>query len=76
MSVLQKYKPGLFKKWSEFATAAFEDGALSAKNKELIMALALSIAACCEPCVKIHTRRAKKLGATNEEITETLGVAA
>ncbi len=74
MSVLQKYKPDLFNKWSAFATAAFEDGAVSAKNKEL-MAIALSIAASCEPCVKIHTRRAKKLGATNEEIAETIGVA-
>jgi AhpD family alkylhydroperoxidase len=74
MSVMQKYKPDLFNKWSAFATAAFEEGTLSAKHKEL-MAIALSIAASCEPCVKIHTRRAKKLGATNEEIAETLAVA-
>lgn len=74
MSVLQKYKPDLFNQWSAFATSAFEEGTLSAKNKEL-MAIALSIAASCEPCVKIHTRRAKKLGATNEEVAETIGVA-
>jgi len=74
MSVLQKYKPDLFNKWSAFATAAFEGGAVSAKNKEL-MAIALSLDASCEPCVKIHTRRARTLGATQEEVAETIGVA-
>ncbi|MDZ7291849.1 MAG: carboxymuconolactone decarboxylase family protein [candidate division KSB1 bacterium] len=74
MSVMQKYKPDLFKQWSAFATAAFEEGALSAKSKEL-MAIVLSIAASCEPCVKIPTRRAIKLGASNEEVAETIGVA-
>lgn len=74
MSVLQKYKPDLFRQWASFSTSVFADGALTAKTKEL-MAVALSIAAGCEPCVKIHTRRARKLGATAEEVAETIAVA-
>ena len=51
-----------------------KDGALSTKIKEL-MAVALSISTACEPCVKIHTRKALQHGAIKEEIAETNGVA-
>ncbi len=50
------------------------DGALSHKTKEL-MALALGIALRCEGCVVLHTRACVRLGATREEILETIGVA-
>ncbi len=44
-----------------------------AKTKELI-ALALGVAARCDPCIGFHARTLVKLGATRQEIHETLGV--
>jgi len=73
-SILKNYHPDCFQALSNLAKVTMQDGALSTKTKEL-MAIALSIGAACEPCVKIHTRRALQLGATKEEIAETIGVA-
>ncbi|MHC4883580.1 MAG: selenide, water dikinase SelD [Planctomycetota bacterium] len=61
----------------EAATAAFTayqqavnaPGALGAKEKKLI-ALALSVATKCEPCVKINARAAKAQGASVAEVAE------
>lgn len=74
MSVLKKFKPELFDAWVTFTSNVFAEGALSAKHKEL-MAMALSIATNCEPCVKIHTRRARQFKASDAEIAETVAVA-
>ena len=49
------------------------DGALSTKAKEL-MALALGVAARCDPCIGYHVQALVKLGATRQELDETLGV--
>jgi len=73
-SLLKKYQPESFEALSQLAKETMKDGALSAKTKEL-MAISLSIATNCEPCVKIHTRRALQLGSSAEEIAETIGVA-
>lgn len=73
-SILKSYHPEAFEKLSSMSGTVMQDGALSTKIKEL-MAIALSIAANCEPCVKIHTRRALQHGARKEEIGETIGVA-
>ena len=56
------------------AWAATRDGALDKKTKELI-ALALGVAAHCDGCIGFHTEALVKLGATREEIEETLGMA-
>ena len=52
---------------------AVEDGALSAKVKEM-MALAISIAVGCEGCMAYHTHDAIQAGATRAELLETIGV--
>lgn len=39
-----------------------------------LVAIAFSIANNCEPCVRVHLRRALELGATEEEVAELLGV--
>ncbi len=52
---------------------AVEDGALSAKVKEL-MALAISVATGCEGCIAYHVHDAIKAGATRAELLETIGV--
>lgn len=73
-SILKDYTPEIFSDLKKLSEDTMKDGALSAKFKELT-AIALSIAAGCEPCVKIHTRRALQLGATKDEISEIIGVA-
>ena len=52
---------------------AVEDGALSAKVKEM-MALAISIAVGCEGCIAYHVHDAIKAGATRPELLETISV--
>jgi len=70
---LDEYVPGVWKLYLEQAEEAVKDGALSNKIKELL-AMGVAIAAHCEPCVKIHARRAIKAGATAKEIAEVVGV--
>ena len=53
---------------------AIKDGVLSAKEKEL-QALAIAVAIRCEGCIIQHTKTAIKLGATRDELSETIGVA-
>lgn len=52
--------------------AATSDGALDDKTKDLI-ALALSVAARCDPCIGFHTQTMVQLEATSQELDETLG---
>jgi AhpD family alkylhydroperoxidase len=54
--------------------AIFTDGAISARLKTL-GALLWSISARCEPCLKFYIHQAIRLGATQEEVGETLAVA-
>jgi AhpD family alkylhydroperoxidase len=67
-------KPELLQSFGAFNTKAFEEGALSQKVKELI-ALAAAHITRCPYCIAGHTKRAKKLGATEEEIAEAIFVA-
>lgn len=53
---------------------AIKAGALSAKEKEL-QALAIAIAIRCEGCIVTHVKAVIKLGATRDEIVETIGIA-
>ena len=64
----------LMKGFGEMAAAATRDGALSKKTKELI-ALALGVAAHCDACIGFHVKALVGLGATLEEVEETLGMA-
>ncbi len=52
---------------------ALEDGALSAKVREM-MALAISIAVGCKGCIAYHTHDAIQAGATCAELLKTIGV--
>lgn len=54
--------------------AAMAPGALDTKTKELI-ALAISVAVRCDPCVTYHAAAAVKQGATRAEVAEAMGVA-
>ena len=64
----------VMKAFSAMAQNATKAGALDAKTKELI-ALAIGVATRCDDCIAFHSKAAAKLGATREEIMETLGMA-
>jgi len=71
---LRKDIPDTMQAFSAMAQAATRDGALDRKTKELI-ALALGVAARCDGCIGFHTEALVKLGATRQEVEETLGMA-
>jgi AhpD family alkylhydroperoxidase len=56
------------------AQSALAAGALDAKTKELI-ALGISVAVRCDPCIAFHAEAARKQGATREEVMETAAMA-
>jgi AhpD family alkylhydroperoxidase len=66
---LQKDAPEEIKSFFSFMQSIEKDGAISAKNKELIN-LALAVAAQCEWCIAFHTQNALKLGATKDKLIE------
>lgn len=74
LAKLRAEAPDVMRGFSELAMAATKDGVLDKKTKELI-ALALGVAARCDGCIGFHTQALNKLGATKQEIVETLGLA-
>ena len=54
--------------------AAYADGALPKRQKELI-AVGISVAKDCESCMQWHIEQAAKAGASFEEILEAIEVA-
>ena len=65
--------PDMMRGFSALAGNATRDGALDKKTKKLI-AMALSVAARCDPCLGCHAEALVKLGATRAEFEEMLGV--
>jgi selenide, water dikinase len=61
-------------KFQEFLQAAGSPGTLDGKTKRAI-AIALSVYARCEPCVKSHIKKAREMGLSQEEIDEAAWVA-
>ena len=53
--------------------AAYEDGALPKKQKELI-AVGISVVIDCESCMQWHIEQAAKAGATQQEVLEAVEV--
>jgi AhpD family alkylhydroperoxidase len=73
LSTLRTSTPEVMKSFNDLGKSATAAGVLDAKTKELI-ALALSVAARCDPCIGFHAKALVKLGATRQEVDETLGV--
>ena len=71
---LGKLTPETIKGYQTLSTAGGKTNQLDAKMRELI-SLAVAVTLRCDGCIVVHTTEAKKLGATNEEIAEALGVA-
>src|SRR5262249_38753269 len=74
-SRLGELAPEAFKGFVAFDEAAFKDGAVPVKYKELI-AIAVAMTTQCPYCIEVHYKRAKKGGATDQELAETTLVAA
>jgi AhpD family alkylhydroperoxidase len=61
--------------FKELERIAFAEGALSAKTKEII-AFAAACMTRSQSCIDGHIRRAKTLGATQQELREAMWIAA
>lgn len=71
---LHKLIPDTMAGFSSMAKAATATKTLDEKTKELI-ALALGVAARCDGCLGYHAKALVRLGATREEVAETMGMA-
>lgn len=66
--------PGVYDGFGAMHSAAFAEGQLDRKTKELL-ALAIAIAVRCDGCIASHARGAAVNKATEAEVAETIGVA-
>lgn len=66
--------PDVMKAFAAMAQAATTAKALDGKTKELI-ALGIAVAVRCDDCVAFHVKAAAEQGASEQEVSETLGMA-
>jgi AhpD family alkylhydroperoxidase len=66
--------PEVMKAFSDLGRAAHGGDALDGKTEELV-ALAISVAVRCDPCIAYHADKAVKQGASRAEVSETLAMA-
>lgn len=69
MGEISQKNPEEFKKFLDFVNTVLKDGKLDLKTKELI-AVGIAVALRCKYCIGIHTEKAFKAGATEDEILE------
>ena len=67
--------PELWKKWLDWYTAVFAEGALSEREKALI-ALAVAHTVQCPYCIDAYSSASLEKGSNLEEMTEAIHVAA
>lgn len=74
---LRQGAPAEFGAFNEFNRTVMEreDGAVARKYRELI-GIAVALTTQCVYCLESHTRAARQLGASDEEVAETVYVAA
>jgi AhpD family alkylhydroperoxidase len=70
---MRELAPEVYSAFLEFDGKVFRDGALPMKTKELI-ALGVAQITQCPWCIDAHARRARKAGASDEEIGEVIFV--
>src|SRR3970282_2575726 len=68
---IRELTPESFKAYVDFDKQALSEGALPQKIKRLI-AIAVAHTTQCPFCIDFHTKEAKKLGATEQEIIEAI----
>ena len=65
--------PEVYKGFAGLSAAAFAEGALDRKTKELI-AFAIGVVEGCDGCVASHGQAAVRAGASRQEAAEAIGV--
>jgi AhpD family alkylhydroperoxidase len=70
---LLSMKSKVYQAYLDLEAAAFCDGALARKHKELI-ALGIAVVIDCESCMQWHIEQAAKAGATEQEVLEAMEV--
>jgi AhpD family alkylhydroperoxidase len=75
LGTLKQNAPTEFKAWLELDKIVGHEGKIPVKYREL-MAIAVACTTQCPYCLDVHTRNAKKAGATKEELSETVFIAA
>ena len=73
MSPLRREIGDTMQGFGSLSNAALADGALDPKTKELI-AMALGVAARCDPCLGFHAKALVKLGCTRAELLDMLSI--
>ncbi|WP_313409285.1 carboxymuconolactone decarboxylase family protein [Aeromicrobium sp.] len=70
---LRKAIPDVYRGFAELSGAAFADGDLDRRTKELI-ALAIGVVEGCDGCIASHAQAAARAGATRQQAAEAIGV--
>ncbi len=74
LAKMRKEMPEVMSGFSALSQAAYKEGTLNKKTKELI-AMALAVAKQCPGCIGFHSQTLVKLQTTREEFLETLAMA-
>jgi AhpD family alkylhydroperoxidase len=72
---LESNAPEAIKAFWAFDKAAMAGGAIPSKYKEL-MAPAVAFTTQCPYCIEIHAKKARDVGASDQEVSEVVAVAA
>jgi len=75
LKTMGELAPEALKGFLAFDDAAFKEGAIPVKYKEL-MAIAVALTTQCPYCIEIHVKKAKKAGVTEQELAEATMIAA
>ena len=70
---LRRAIPEVYEGFGALSGAAFSDGALDRRTKELI-AFAIGVVEGCDGCIASHGQAAARAGATRQEAAEAIGV--
>jgi AhpD family alkylhydroperoxidase len=70
---LRRAIPDVYQGFGALSAAAFADGALDRRTKELI-AFAIGVVEGCDGCIASHGQAAARAGATPQEAAEAIGV--
>lgn len=70
---MRKQAPEVMQGFGAMARAAGAAGAVDARTKELI-ALAIGVAQRCDGCIGFHAKALAEMGASRQEVAETLGM--
>lgn len=75
MKNLESHAPEAMKAFLAFDKAAWAEGAIPRKYKELI-AIAVALTIQCPYCIELHVERARRIDASESEIAEAVLAAA